>query len=252
MKNLLPAADSRKRPVKIFLCALFLAAAMILCTACGNSQEPAAQQTAAQEPAEESRPEPDDRDPAMTYYTVKEYLDKAPRIMVIDKPGFITKNGTVDRLYIIADGTITVKRTVPTSSYQSLDDLQKLDGEGWASYLQSVSPATYGELAKMSMDELWAYASALETEKELPLTLLVKTDGTGNRVVWEEIGDLSYGLMMYVGDGEAEWNYQIVYDKYFTGYSVLMPRERNGFYFISDEQLIITLDGLNTPGVQVD
>ncbi len=239
--NTFPAKNGI-RLMKILLCMTMLAAVMILCAACGSEQGPEGIR----------RPEPEGDEAAMTCYTLKEYIDKAPRIMIIDKPRFIDKNGSVEKLYIIADDTVIEKRTVSTENYKSLEELQALDAEGWSTYLKNVKPIRYGELAKMSMDEIWEYAAALETVREVPLTFTLKTDRTGNRAVWEEISDLADGKMMYVQKGEAEWSYYNIYDKDFTGFSVLNPRDRNGFFFISEEPVIITLDTPNTPGIKVD
>ena len=227
---------SGKKWMKIILCVMALGAVLVACTSCGTS-------TAGEG---ERIPESEARYIGHTF-TLKEYVDAAPRIMVIDRPEFISKNGSVDKLYLIENGTVTVKLTV--SGYKSLGELQELEGDEWVTYLSSIAKITYGELAKMSRDELWDYARSLETEQELPLTFNATTDNSGNRVVWEEMSGLSHGKMMYRPDREVVSESCPVYGKYLNGFAI---SGRSGFFFLSDEDERITLDSVNTPGIRVD
>ena len=184
-------------------------------------------------------------------YTIKEYLDLAPRIMVIDKPKFMGKTNGVESIYIIADGLVTEKRTVPSSNIKSLAELGQFQGKDWENYLLGLKKITLGELARMSEDDLWEYAGALETVTETPLSLHVFTDKSGNWVVGEDISDL-INFDNYMDHPQMGYMNFPIYSKYFIGYAITSPRERWGFYFLSDEDIMLTMDDWNTPGVAVD
>ena len=184
-------------------------------------------------------------------YTLKEYLDLAPRIMVIDKPKFMGKNNGVDSVYIIANDTVIEKRTVPSENIKSLAEMGEFSGKEWKDYLLGIKKVKLGELARMSEEDLWEFVGALETVSETPLDLHIFTDNSGNYVIGEDISDLlnfdnilNHPQMSYL-------NYPI-YDKFFVGYAITYPRESWGYFFLSNEDIMLSLDGFGTPDVEVD
>ena len=184
-------------------------------------------------------------------YTVMEYLDLAPRIMVVAKPRSMDKNHGVDSIYLIADGLVIEKRTVPSENIKSLAELGQFSGKDWEPYLLGLKKITLGELARMSEDELWEYAGALETVSESPLDLHVFTDRSGNQVAGEDINDL-LNFDNYLGSPQmGRMNFPI-YGKYYIGFAITSPREYWGYYFLSDEDVMLVKDDWNTPGIAVD
>ena len=184
-------------------------------------------------------------------YTIKEYLDLAPRIMVIAKPRSMDKDHGVDSIYMIADGLVIEKRTVPSSNIKSLAEMGQFNGKEWEAYLRGIKKITLGELARMSEDDLWEYAGALETASETPLDLHVFTDTSGNWVVGEDINDL-LNFDNYLGSPQmSRMNYPI-YSRYYIGFAITSPREYWGYYFLSDEDVMLVMDDWSTPGIAVD
>ena len=184
-------------------------------------------------------------------YTVKEYLDLAPRIMVIDKPKSVGKNSGIDSIYVIADDWVTEKRTVPSSNVKSMDEMQQFSDRDWAPYIQGLKKITMGELARMSEDDLWEYVGALETVSETPLELHVFTDRTGNWVRGEDISDI-LNFDNYRDDPQMGYQNFPIYSKYYVGFATVSPRERWGYFFLSDEDVMLVMDDWNTPGIEVD
>ncbi len=184
-------------------------------------------------------------------YTVQEYLDLAPRIMVMAKPGWVDKKFGVDSIYIIANDTITEKQTVPSSSIKSLAEMGKYSGKEWEQYLLGRKKITMGELARMSEDDLWAYVSVLETVSEEPLSLHSFTDRSGNVIIGEDINDL-LNFDNYMDHPQMGYMNFPIYSKYYIGFAIVSPRERMGYYFLSDEDIMLQMDDWNSPGVGID
>ena len=184
-------------------------------------------------------------------YTIKEYLDLAPRIMVVDKPRFMGKNNGIESIYIIADDMVIEKRTVPSSNIKSLAEMGEFSGNAWENYLLGLKKITLGELARMSEEDLWEYVGTLETVKEMPLDLHVFTDKSGNWVVGEDICDL-VNFDNYIGSPQMSYMNFPIYSKYYIGYAMTSPREYWGYYFLSEEDIMLIMDDWSTQGVEVD
>ena len=184
-------------------------------------------------------------------FTVREYLDLGPRIMVTAKPKFMDKDHGVDSIYVIADGLVIEKRTVPGENVKSTDEMGGFSGEDWADYLTGLKKITLGELARMDEEDLWEYVGALETVSETPLELHIFTDGSGNWTVGEDISDL-LNFDNYRDHPQMSRMDFPVYGRYFIGFATTYPREREGYYFLSDEDIMLVMDDPYTPGVEVD
>ena len=184
-------------------------------------------------------------------YSIMAYLDLAPRIMVIDKPKFMGKDNGMESIYIIADGMVVEKRTVPSGNVKSLDEMGQFSDSDWYDYLLGLKKITLGELARMDEEDLWAYVGALETVSETPLDLHVFTDRSGNWPAGEDINGL-LGFGNYWDHPQMSYMNFPVYDKYYVGFAITSPRERWGYYFLSDEDIMLVMDDWNTPGVTVD
>ena len=184
-------------------------------------------------------------------YTIKEYLDQGPRIMVMNKPKFMGKNNSVDSIYVIADDMVVEKSTVPSSNYKSMAEMGQFKGSDWEDYLKGIKKLTLGELSRMSEDDLWEYVGMLETVSETPLDLHVFTDRSGNWVIGEDISDL-LNFDNYMDHPEMGYMNFPIYSKYYIGFAIVTPRERTGYYFLSDEDIMLVMDNWNTPGVEVD
>ena len=184
-------------------------------------------------------------------YTIKEYLDLEPRIMIMDKPKFMGKNNGVESIYVIKNDLVIEKTTVPSSSYKSLEEMGKFSDKDWTDYLLGLKKITLGELAQMNEDDLWEYIDMLETVSETPLDLHVFTDRSGNWVIGEDISDL-LNFDNYMDHPEMGYMNFPVYNKYYIGYAIITPRERTGYYFLSDEDIMLVMDDWSTPGVAVD
>lgn len=185
-------------------------------------------------------------------YTVREYLDQAPRIMVIiNKPSSLGKDKGVESIYIIADDTVTEKKTVPSSNIKSMAEMGEFKDKDWENYILGLKKITLGELAQMSEDDLWEYVGVLETVSETPLDLHVFTDKSGNAVIGEDISDL-LDFDNYWDHPQMSYINFPIYDKYYVGYATTSPRERDGYYFLSDEDIMLVMDDQSTPGIAVD
>ncbi len=171
--------------------------------------------------------------------------------MVMDKPKFMGKSNGVESIYVITDDLLIEKSTMPCSSYKSLEDMGQFRDKDWTDYLLGLKKITLGELARMSEDDLWRYISMLETVSETPLDLHVFTDRSGNWVIGEDISDL-LNFDNYMDHPEMSYMNFPVYDKYYVGYAITAPRERTGFYFLSDEDIMLVMDDWSTPDVEVD
>ena len=184
-------------------------------------------------------------------YTIQEYLNEAPRIMIICEPRFIGKNYGVSEIYIINNGMVTEKRTVPSSNVKTPGEMQQFSGQDWEQYIAGLKKITLGELAQMSEDELWSYVDLLETVSETPLSLHSFTDRTGNNFIGEDISDLLH-FGNYMGDRQMNYMNFPIYSKYYIGYSIVSPAERNGYFFLSDEDVMLVFDDWNSSGVEID
>lgn len=251
---ILKAQNDMKKLFILFLAAI-LSLSLISCS--GNASASENRSTARPEatPMDATAGEAPLSDAEVWYedrtYTISEYLDLAPRIMVIDKPKFMGKNNGVDSIYIIADGQVIEKRTVPSDNIKSLAEMGQFKGNDWEKYLSGLVKITLGELAQMSEDDLWEYVGMLETVSEMPLDLHVFTDNTGNVVIGEDISDL-LNFDNYMDHPQMGYQFFPVYSKYFIGYATTYPREREGYYFLSNEDINLVMDGTNSPGVAVD
>lgn len=186
-------------------------------------------------------------------YTISEYLAAAPRVMIIAKPRDISKGHQVEELYVIADGMVTEKKTIPPEDVLSEEEKSKLTEEQLQArrIILNGKKMTLGEICQMTEAELSDYIGKLETISETPLNLHVYTDKSGNRVIGEDINGLVIGYRPEGAQGMETMWFE-VYNKYLTGIALVEPREYYGFFFLSNTQDTIFMDDLATPGIQID
>lgn len=233
--------EKKSKRIRNLLCLLLIGILLIGCSGCSGT---------AGSPTEAAPPD-GEQSSAVRTIAMKEFIEAEPRILIIEKAKNIGKDNEIDRIYILRDGKIIEKKTVAGESYRSLDELQELGGEEWAAYLGSIKPITMGELARMDEETLWKYVESLETERETALTYQLFTDASGNSAARETLGDLAEGKMININGATMGSSSRPIYNRYFCGISVLQPRERNGFFFLTNEEVTIVMDSPGTPGITV-
>lgn len=255
----------RKTPGKASVIISVLLLAALLLTACakqdsstGNVSDVASAPQTTASPAAESMPDGmEEKSPRAEEdrleYTLSEYLAAAPRIMIIAKPRDISKGHTVEKLYVIADGKVAEKKTIPPEDVLSEEEASKLTEEQLQArrIIQNGKKMTLGEICRMTETELSDYIAGLETISEAPLSLHAYTDKSGNCVIGEDINGLVIGNRVEGARGMEPMWFQ-VYSKYLTGIALVEPREYYGFFFLSDTQDTIFMDSTAVPGIQVD
>lgn len=184
-----------------------------------------------------------------TTLTLKEYLEGGPRVAIFDT-SIPDKDSKIDAIILFEDGYAYCKR----------------------SFEYGTKP-TWGEIAKMSDEELLEYArqnKALESfagkdPVEGKYCFHIVTDSTGNNV---EAEYLEYVDSIY-SDETSLFHKSVIccgstpytrtatiYDSIFKGFAGNPEHgesnQKNTLYFRTGEDLTITLDNIGDEGVEVD